>query len=274
MTLALFALFAVEVYVVSSAWVVTGGYGYGARRLSDCAVLIALGIGLLWAHFSEPVKQLAWRRLIVGFCALCIVLNVWAMELLRAHRIASSGAYARSARRFLEDAGAPTLLARFFGAVGYPFVQPAGWLFALAHHAPLASFDGVAGNFFLDRDGQWMQIQTRTLTLERDARAYVVEGLDLSKKPARVTGPMRMLLPMFATETVGVHVFGLIAPGVRSATWNGVSVPTRDDQAGVRLEAPATAVHPGVNELRLTLPTGSELSKIEFDSTTEWWRKK
>ena len=49
-TLALLAVYVLEIYVVSSAWVVTGGYGYGARRLSDGAVLMALGLGLLWAR--------------------------------------------------------------------------------------------------------------------------------------------------------------------------------------------------------------------------------
>jgi hypothetical protein len=33
----------------------------------------------------------------------------------------------------------------------------------------------------------------------------------------------------------------------------------------------STAVRPGVNELRLTLPVGSQLGKMELDSTTQWW---
>jgi hypothetical protein len=253
LALGLLGVFALELYVVSSAWVLTGGYGFGARRLSDCAVLIALGVGLLWARVSpssegssegpseagSPSRARPWgRRLVAGFVVLCLGLNVWAMELMRAYRIASSGAYARSAQRFLEDVHAPRFVSRFFGAVGYPFVQPAGWIFALWHHAPASAFEGVVGNFFLDRDGQWMQIQTRALAFERDARPYVIAGLDLTQKPARVTGPMRMLVPVFAREPVSVHMLGLVPPTNLAGEWNGVPLQPRADASGIRFVAP------------------------------------
>src|SRR5262249_52357722 len=47
------ALFLVEVYIVASAWVVTSGYAYGARRLSDGGVLLGMGTALLWDHVQE-----------------------------------------------------------------------------------------------------------------------------------------------------------------------------------------------------------------------------
>lgn len=273
-TLALLTVYAIEVYIVSSAWVVTGGYGYGARRLSDGATLMALGIGLLWAR-SEAARSPWPRRLVAAFVAFCVLLNVLAMELLRAKTIPSSGAYARSAERFLGDLGLPGL-GRVFGVVGYPFVQPAGWIYALWHHVPASTFEDVVGNWFLDRDGQWLMVQSRGTALDETARGYVLGGLAVGppKTPARVTGPIRMLLPMFAAEPIVVHLAGRILPGARAATWNGMAVPVVDEPKGVRLNVPGGAVRPETNELRLTLPPGSTLDRIDFDSTTMWWQKK
>lgn len=269
--LAMLAVFALEVYVVSSAWVVTGGYGYGARRLSDGAVLFALGIGLLWAQ----VEASRWRRrLLAGFAAFCVLLNVVTMELLRWRKIPSSGAYARSAERFLTDVGAPRPIARFFGVVGYPFVQPAGWLFALRWRVPASQFENVVGNFFLDRDGQWFQLTDRTLAFDDKAGNFVVGGVDLTQKPARVTGPVRILLPMFAHEPIVAHVVGTFAAGSRAAAWNGVALPLVDEANGLRLAVPVEQVRAGVNELVLTLPPGSQLLHLDLDSISEWWKPK
>jgi hypothetical protein len=271
---ALLGVFALEVYLVASAWVVTGGYGYGARRLSESMVpVVALGVGLLWARLSaRPLG----RRLLLAFAVLCVTLNVTAMELLRAHRIASAGAYARSAEFMLgEELKLPRGLARFFGAVGYPFVQPVGWLFALWHHVPASTFEGVVGNFFLDRDGQWFQVQTHELPLGAAARTYVVEGVAFAPKSSRVTGPVRLFLPMFAKEPISVNLDAALsdpACGGCAATWNGVSVPLRPQPGRVHLDVPVAAMRAGLNQLRLTLPTGTELTKISFDSFTQWWR--
>src|SRR5262249_44953519 len=128
---------------------------------------------------------------------------------------------------------------RFFGRVGYPFVQPAGWLFALRHHVPVSTFEGVVGNLFLDRDGQWFQVQSRGVALSDDARPYAVEGLQLGPKPpARVTGPVRLLLPFFAKEPILVHLVGQVPAGARAAVWNGVTVPVSDEARGLRLLVP------------------------------------
>lgn len=272
-TWALVAVFALEVYVVSSAWVVTGGYGYGARRLSDGAPLLALALGLLCVR----VERITWaRRALAGFVALCIGMNVVTMELLRAKKIPSSGAYARSAERFLDDLHAPRPLARLFGVIGYPFVQPAGWLFALRWHVPVTTFEGVVGNWFLDRDGQWFQVQSKTLPLDDRARAYAVAGLELGKvAPATVTGPVRLLLPMFASEPIVVHLVGNVSNTASGrARWNGAEVPLAPDAHGVALHVPAALVRAGVNELGLELPAGARLDRLDFDSTTQWWLKK
>jgi len=266
------AIFALEIYVVSSAWVVTGGYGFGARRLSDGAVLLALGLGILWARVAERVVA---RRLLAAFVGFCLVTNVVTMELLRARKIPSSGAYARSAERFFDDFGLHRL-GHVFGVIGYPFVQPAGWIFALVHHVPASTFEDVVGNWFLDRDGQWFQVQSKGTPLDESARGYVIRGLELGapKTPARVTGPIRMLLPMFAREPIVVFLFGNI-PLVSSyqASWNGVKVPAGPVPKGVRIAVPVTLVQAGVNELELTLPVGATVDRMEFESTTTWWKK-
>jgi hypothetical protein len=200
-------------------------------------------------------------------------LNVAAMELLRAKKIPSSGAYARSAERFLGDCGLPGL-GRVFGVIGYPFVQPAGWLFALAHHVPASTFEDVVGNWFLDRDGQWFQVQSKGTPLDETARGYVINGLQLGppKTPARVTGPIRMLLPMFAAEPITVFFMGRVPPGGWSAKWNGATVPIGPVPKGVRIAVAGSLVRAGVNELELTLPTGAEVDRIDFESTSVWWQ--
>jgi hypothetical protein len=274
-TLALVFVYALEIYVVASAWMPTAGYAFGARRLSDGAVVFALGVALLWARLEA--MRVRWPRYVVGgFVGFCVVLNVWAMELLRAKKIASSGGNARTAEKFLSDAGAPAPVARFFGRVGYPFVQPAGWLFALAHHAPASAFEGVVGNFILDRDGQWMHVQQGALVFDDMARSNVVSGLSIRspKGPADVVGEVRLLLFMFAKEPIVVHVIGTVPPGARSGRWNGVEVAMREEPRGLRLSVPVEAMRAGTNEVELKLPGGAVLSRLEFESTTEWWRKK
>ncbi|MDB4967436.1 MAG: hypothetical protein JWN44_3125 [Myxococcales bacterium] len=273
--LAMLAVFAIEVYVVSSAWVVTGGYGFGARRLSDGATLFALGVGLAWARAESALHARLWRRCVAGFVGFCVVLNVVAMELLRFRVIASSGAYARSAERFLTDMHAPKPLARLFGVIGYPFVQPVGWIFALWHRAPASAFEGIVGNWFLDRDGQWMQLQQKGTAFDDSTRAYAVEGLSIASPggPATVKGPVRLLLPMFAKEPIVVHLVGTIPTATWTARWNGVEVPVSEDPRGLRIQVPDSAVEAGVNELELTLPTGATLQRIDFESISEWWRR-
>ena len=187
--LALVAVFALEVYVVSSAWVVTGGYGYGARRLSDGAPLFALGVGLLWARLERIDDARAtlrtWlRRALAAFVALCVLLNLVAMELCARRRSRRRAARRARPSAFSTTAGCRASAA-LFGAIGYPFVQPAGWLFALRHHVPASAFENVVGNWFLDRDGQWLQVQTKGTALDVSARGYVRRGWRSARRRRR-----------------------------------------------------------------------------------------
>jgi hypothetical protein len=269
--MALLGVFLVELYVVASAWMVTSGYAYGARRLSDSAVLLGVGVAMLYDRVAE---RRAWRRAVVGFAGLCVVLNGLSMELVRARRVGSSGGYARTAGRWLDEARAPAWLSRLFERTGYPFVQPAGWLFALVHRAPVSAFEGVVGNFILDRDGQWFTVLNKDLELGPGNRAAVLSGLALTdKRPALVTGPVRLLVSMFAKEALAVNASGQLSPGPVTVRWNGVAVPATASASGFRFSVPVENVEPGVNEVQIEAPIGSALKKLEFNSTSPtWWR--
>jgi hypothetical protein len=254
----LFVVFLLDLYVVACAWVPSGGYGYGARRLSDCAPLLGVGVALLYDRLAH-----LGRRLLVGYAVFCVALCLFTMEMQRNHGVPSSGGYARTAAKYLEQAHAPVWMQRLFDRVGYPFVQPAGWIFAAWHRAPVSAFEGVVGNFQLDRDGQWFTLlpDARVLPTDWDHRANLIEGFEVQRKDARVTGPARMLVSMFAREPATVKLVGAIPDGPARVTWNGAEVPAFRQPDGLRVNV---AANPGVNELGVTLPVGTVLQKLEF----------
>jgi hypothetical protein len=270
------AVFALEVYLVASAWVVTSGYAFGARRLSDGGVLLGVGAALLWERVRERIVV---RRFVASFVVLCLVLNLAAMELVRGslpgRHVASSGGYARTAGKWLEEAGAPLWMSRFFERVGYPFVQPLGWLFALQHRAPASAFEGVVGNFLLDRDGQWFTVLLKALPFERFNHSVVAEGLVLpesvEKEPAVVIGRVRLLISMFAAERIEVQLVGAIPPGAVRLSWNGAPIAIVRNPTGFKFVVEAAHMRAGVNEVTMELPTGSLLRRFDFTPTTQWW---
>ena len=40
----------------------------------------------------------------------------------------------------------------------------------------------------------------------------------------------------------------------------------------LRLDVPGDAVRAGMNELLLTLPPGTSIERLDFESTTQWWK--
>jgi hypothetical protein len=269
LTWALTALFLVNLYIVAGAWVPSGAYSYGARRLSDGAPLFGLGVALLYARLAS----LRARRLVLAFAALCVVLTLGTMELQRAGKTKSSGGFARSSGQYLAEFGAPLGLQRVADAIGYPFVQPAGWLFAARWRVPLASFEGVVGNFMLDRDGQWFTVLDKRLELDWNHRHYVADGLALaSKPPALVRGPVRLLVSMFASERITVELMGTFAPDAQVALrWNGTPQVLRRSTRGFSFEVPRAQVRAGVNEVQLDAPVGSRIEALDFTGLDKWW---
>jgi hypothetical protein len=250
------AVFAIEVYVIACAWLPAGGYGYGARRLSDGVMVLGLGVALAYARVKDSPL---WRRALCGFLGFCVLTNVFAMEMQRWRKTASSGGSARTAAHYLGEIHAPYALQHFFEKVGYPFVQPAGWIFGLYHHTSASAFEGVVGNFFLDRDGQWFTLQQKSLPLSQATRSNVAGGLALTptdKRPSPVTGKVRFLLSMFAREPVDVIAVGPIgtlgpsgawgSSGELKARWNGAEVAITREREGVRVRVPEPLVNPGV----------------------------
>lgn len=260
----LVAVFAVEVYICAAAWVPSGAYAYGARRLSDGAVLLGLGVGLLWAR----VQATRWkRRVVAAFTALCVALTLVTMELQRQQKTKSSGGWARTAGTYLAEFGAPAWLQDAADAVGYPFVQPVGWLFALWYRVPVSTFEGVVGNMWLDRDGQWFTVLAKAFDLEWHARFMAPNGLAFRRgaKEAVVTdGRVRLLLHMFAKEKLTMVLIGQLPDGPVSAAWRGTPCPAVRMDQGVRVEVPEEAVRAGVNEVVLGLPVGGRIRRIEF----------
>ena len=268
LTIAFLAVFVVDLYIVAAAWVPAGGYGFGARRISDCAPLFGLGVALLY----ERVSQMRVRRLVAAFTAFCVLLCVVAMELQRAGRTRSSGGYARTFGQYLEEAGLPRWAQDAADAIGYPFVQPLGYLFAIYHHAKPDAFEGVVGNFMLDRDGQWFTVLSKKLELKRFNRAWVAEGLTLEDRPpATVTGPVRLLLSMFASESATVQIDGAV-PGPVRVWWNEVERPARKTAMGWSFDVEAAQMRPGVNEVKLEAPIGAKIDALEFVPRGQWWK--
>ncbi|HRI51689.1 MAG TPA: hypothetical protein PLW65_16025, partial [Pseudomonadota bacterium] len=196
-----------DVYLVASSWVFYGGFSFGARRLADCAGLLGMGVAELWAAVGAGPGW--WRRLAraglwLGLCMLA-GLNLTLVELVRQRRLPDSGAAAWPAYRLAQRAGGPQWLVALLRR-GYPFVQPAGLLFALRHQAPLTAWEGVVGNYALEEEAHDRTPSGVTWDFTGpQAELFTVEGL--SAEPAnehgRLIGPrVRVLLQPFAEGAI------------------------------------------------------------------------
>lgn len=273
--LPLVAAFLLNVYLVACGWLVHGAYGYGARRLSDGAILFAVGVALC-ARSSEASTRRWTRGLLLAFVAFCCFYNVLAMELQRQRRTGSSGARTRHIADYGREAAGGkdwgAALGAPFGWLGHPFTQPASTVFALWHRVRPSMFDIVVGQPYLERDGAWLGLldQTKTLLLDREHEGFVASGLQLApaanKQPALVDGRVRLLLSFFAREKIGVKIVGDIREGATTLLWNGSEIPVVRMPDGLRAEVPALVAHAGTNSITLEVPIGSRLTKLEFDS--------
>jgi len=129
------AAFALGFYVVACAWVVPGAYAFGARRLSDAMALVGIGVAIVFARAT-----VRGRRLIIGICIACVVLNLGLMELLRERKIASPGSQTRSLAAELERLHAPDALVAAAAKIGWPFSQPDELAWTIAHHTNAAVY--------------------------------------------------------------------------------------------------------------------------------------
>lgn len=257
-----------DVYLVAASWVWYGGFSFGARRLSDCAGILGLGVAVLWTQVA------ARRRRRLGQAALLLLLlllgasNFALVELVRQRRIPDSGAAAQPAYRLAQQAGGPAWLVRLLRH-GYPFAQPAGLGFALYHRAPLTAWEGVVGNYALEREAHDFSVSGATWDFRRpEAELFVLEGLlpapwDATGRPV---GPrVRLLLQPFARTEIAAALFAELPPDGVRVKWNGVTLPTQADRSAVRFTIPAAQVTAhAVGELTLVLSGPARLRQLRL----------
>ena len=263
--------FLLDLVIVACAWMVTSGFAYGSRRLSDCSIVLGLGVGVLLARWADRRRL---RRALYAFLAFCVAFNFALVELLRLRKMSSPGSNTRSLAQVLEyDVHAPAGLVRAAEAVGYPFVQPAGWIWSAVHHVRPSVFETVVGTFILDRDGQWLTVLTRSLELTRKNRDYVASGMRWASEaaPAELVGEARLLLPMFAKEVVDLTLVGAAPDGPVTVVWNGLALPVDRAHGAMHVTVPRDVVDAGTNEVLLRAPPGTTLSRLDFGSRGGWW---
>jgi hypothetical protein len=147
--------------------------------------------------------------------------------------------------------------------IGWPFTQPASLAWSLAHGSSSAGFETVFGDLVMERDGQWLTLISKSVDLGRAGRFHAAHGLAWGATgPARVTGPVRVLLHLFATEPLDVTVIGKLGEGPLVARWNGEPVSAQRVGNGLRL--PRVEARAGGNELDVEVPLGSTLDRIDF----------
>jgi len=268
--------FAIETYIVSCAWVLAAGYSFGNRRLSDGAVLWGLGVAFAW----QAAHRRWLKRAVAGFAAFCLVFNCFLIELVSSRRIASSSAYSKPLSAVFEvDLHASPSVVRAVEWIGYPFAQPAGYLFALTHRVRPSMFEAVVGMNFLERDGQWFTVLLDRLDIVWGNHNFVAEGLSWPvphdknpTAPGQVTGPVRFLFSMFGPEALEVTWVGTFPEGPIAMRWNDQPVKLDRVGTGLRAQVPQPLPHPGVNDIRLDLPVGSTIRTVIFRPTSpKWW---
>ena len=273
-TLALLAVFALEVYVISSAWVVTGGYGYGARRLSDGATLMALGIGLLWAR--REVARSPWPRRalspVSSRCACCSTSRRWSSCAREDSVVGRLRALGRALPRRCRDAS----LGRVFGAIGYPFVQPAGWLFALWHRVPASTFEDVVGNWFLDRDGQWFMVQSQghaarreraRLHPRRHGRRAAEDAGARHRADSHALADVRGRADSRCTSSAPCRAASARRPGTARPS------PRTTSRAACAWSCRARRCARASTSSCSRCPSARRSIRIDFESTTQWWTR-
>jgi hypothetical protein len=273
-------LFAVELWVNASAWDHWGSYAFGPRRFTDATVVLAFGLAGLWSWLAPRAPR--WRYALASIAAAAILGNGVLMESLRAGRTKSSGSAAYPASTWLEWVHGPKLVGKAFDAIGFPFCQPAGWIYALVYKVPVRTFEAVVGNYFLQRDCRIHGALTAGSLDFSDHEQFIVEGVTgppVGQGAARrrpVGRRVRLLVPLFARESVGLRLTGTFHGGERAVrlTWNGEVLPAKVGRDEVSFQVPEGSVHTRArtNVVVLELPDGVLLKSLDFTSLGNYWR--
>jgi hypothetical protein len=206
---------------------------------------------------------------------------------VRQRRTKSSCAGAYPASVWVEWAQGPKWLVRAFARVGYPFVQPAAFIYGLIYRMPAVAFEGIVGNYILERDWHVHDfVMTPRIDL-REPQSYVVEGMAPlawgEKGSGAVTGPrVRLILPMTANEPIRFDLLGDFpgpgpGPGPGQTIhvyWNGVELDKLSGPGRLSATVPGSLTHHRgrLNELLFEgVPVGSTFTSLEFQSLSRWW---
>lgn len=275
-------LFAVELWVNASAWDHWGSWAYGPRRFTDATVTFATGVAGLWwwaAQRGEKKASLLPARIVAALVGFFVGYNVLLAELVRQQKIKSSGAYAYAASDWIGFAKGPKWLAKVFDTVGYPFVQPAGWIYSLVYKVPVKTFEALVGTYLIDRDCRIHAVLHAHGFAFAEPGPYVPEGI-LGKadgaKMVPVAERVRVLAPMFAVEPLAMALSGDFGGHEAQVTaeWNGVPLTPKFGTKQVSFEVPESLVksRSRTNEVVFHLPPNSKLLNFDVQSKSDWWR--
>ncbi|HEX2571932.1 MAG TPA: hypothetical protein VH877_20485 [Polyangia bacterium] len=276
---------AVEWWVNAAAWDHWASWTFGARRFTDATVVFAVGLGGCWVACTAAGR----RRIGRGLWAVLLLAVAWnglLMELVRQRYVKSSGAGAYAASDWVRWAKGPAWLGQALDRFGFPFNQPAGWIYAWIYGVPPATYDGVVGSYMLERD--WFVhdvIHVPGFAFE-DGRAFVVGGV-VPPPPERwprgtavpASGPrLRVLVPLVGREPVRVRLTGDFGARAREmmVRWNDAPLPvTLANQNELRFAVPVELVHTRARANVLVIdgvPPGSRFRRLDFESFTRWWQ--
>ncbi|MSP61064.1 MAG: hypothetical protein EXR72_12110 [Myxococcales bacterium] len=279
-------MLAVEVWVNASAWDHWGSWTFGPRRFTDATVVFGFALAGLWAWVSErgeKARRFA-RRATLAVAVLAVLYNGLLMELVRQGKMKSSGARAAPASTWIAWAKGPKWLGRVLDVTGYPFCQPAGWIYSLIYRVPPGTFEGVVGGYIVERDCRIHGVATNTSIAFTDPLQHVPEGIigpavgKGAERAVPVARRVRLLIPLFTAETLRAKLSGAFhgQEHTVAASWNGTSLVPQARKGLITWEVPAAIVHTRAwtNELVFDLPEGTLLQRIDFESTANWWDAK
>ena len=250
--------FALQALVNAAAWDYHASYTFGARRFVDGA--FAFGVGLAGVYAEAERRRPRAAAVPLGLaCAAAAALNLALMEAVRTQRLWDSAAVATTASEYVRHLGGPRWLASALDAFGWPFVQPAGWIWAAAHGARPSTFEGVVGNYLVERDHRLRDVllHPATAPLDRASPYRVDDG----------PGDVRVLVPLRYAEPVRVSVVGSFAGAdALRLTWNGRTIPVARSETAlvVAVAADQVRTRARTNELAIEgLPADARLDRIE-----------
>lgn len=271
LTLPLVLLFLAGFWVNASAWDFHGSWAFGPRRFTDATPLFAAGVASAFVWLRGRRARLALVVAVVGL----ITYNALLMELVRTRKVKSSAGGAYPAAEWIRWAHGPAWLGQAFTAVGYPFAQPAGWLYSLIYHIPPSASEGILGNYLMERDWRIRSAIIGSSTVPLSAPSPY---LFVSKDAPPERQSLRLLLPLYTREPLRLrlHIKEPAGPGPIDLTWNGEPLRFAEPQTGpVRVvDVPANIVHARArfNDVQLTAPRGLALDRLELISVEPWWQ--